>query len=269
MTPPSPGLGGWAPDMSFAGPEWAAATPAQQAAAQQVAVATLWALTGRVFGLANVLCAPWVPYAAPYYYRSYGYPWVQPYLISKWDRAKRLLLPGPVASITQVEYRQGDPQSEGRTVLTPEVDYHLDVDGHLVKTNGIWAAQNMHAPFFTVTYVRGVAVPAAANVAAGIYAFEWLKGHTGNPQSRLPSRTREAARAGVSVSMIAPEALAAAGLTGIPEVDVFIRTVNPGRMTVPPVLWSPEVGTHRIISETPVENAPPSAADIPFPTNTL
>lgn len=252
MTTPSPGLGGWAPDLSLAGPEWAAATPAQQAAALQVAVHTLWSLSGRQFGQANVVIAPWVPYAAPYFYRSHGYPWIQPYLISKWDRAKRLLLPNPIASITSVNFAAGDPQSGNRTVLTAEVDYHLDPDGHLVKTNGIWPAQNLHAPFFTVAYVRGLAVPAAANIAAGIYAAEWLKGHTGNPNSRLPSRTREAARAGVTVALAAPEMLANAGLTGVPEVDIFLRTVNPDRHVTPPVLWSPEVGTHRIISESPI-----------------
>jgi hypothetical protein len=252
MTSPSPGLGGWAPDMGLAGPEWATATPAQQAAAQQVAVHTLWALSGRQYGQANVVLAPWIPYAAPYFYRSYGYPWVQPYLISKFDRAKRVLLPGPVASITEVRYAAGDPDSGGRTILTVETDYHLDPDGHLVKVNGIWASQNLHAPVFTVTYVRGLAVPAAANVAAGIYAAEWLKGHTGNPQSRLPSRTREAARAGVQVSLASPETLANAGLTGVPEVDIFLRTVNPDKRQASPVLWSPEVGTHRILSESPV-----------------
>lgn len=237
----TPGLGGWAPDLTGAGAEWAAAPADLQAAACQIGVHTVWALSGRQYGLAELTVAPWVPYAAPYFYRSRGYPWMSPFLISKWDRSKRLYLDGPIVEVREVIV--------SGVTMAAEVDYHLDPDGHLVRLgSAIWPVQDLTRPIFTARYVRGVVVPPAANLAAGAYAEEWLKGHLGVAGCRLPKRTQTIARQGVTISLADPEKLAAARLTGLPEVDQFISAANPGKLEQPPTVWSPETVSHRILS---------------------
>jgi hypothetical protein len=142
--------------------------------------------------------------------------------------------------------------------LTAGADYTLEpISGRLARRGAAWPAQDLNEPIFTVDYVRGTAVPDAANLAAGIYAWEWLKGQAGAAACRLPARTREVARAGVTTSLVAPETLASAGLTGVPEVDAFISAVNPARAGVargsftravePSAVWSPELAAHRVL----------------------
>lgn len=256
---PGPGLGGWAPEVSFAGPEWSDATADQREAALAVAVHTVWALSGRRFGVARVLLAPWVPYISPYRsvpqlagYRPTDTALHYPFPGSSYDRARRILLPGPTVGVREV--RIGG-------VPLPAEAWAADPDGRLTRVEGFWPAQNLWSPVFTVDYVRGTPVPAAANVAAGIYAIEWLKGHTGDVSCRLPSRVREVARAGVRTALAAPETLAGAGLTGIGEVDTFIAAANPAlptrtgralvRSSQPGALWSPETSAHRVLSVGP------------------
>ena len=265
MTVPSPqsSPGGWAPDLVTAGPEWSAATPDQRAAALTVGVHTVWALSGRRYGVAAVLLAPWVPLVPGLGYAGTpqlaglgGYSPLshRPAPYGAIDRARRLQLPGPVVEVREVRV-------QGR-VLTPGGDWVLEpVSGRLVRTTGTWPTQDMAVPTFTVSYVRGTVVPHAANLAAGAYAYEWLKGHTGAPGCRLPARTREVARAGVSASMASPEALTNTGLTGVPEVDAFISAANPARMLAngrgftrnhePSAIWSPELASHRILEVGP------------------
>jgi hypothetical protein len=108
-----------------------------------------------------------------------------------------------------------------------------------------------------VEYLRGTEVPAAANLAAGAYAIEWMKAHTGAKGCRLPQRTREVIRAGVTTQLAAPEILNQGGLTGIDEVDAFISAVNPARAQMlarnytravePGAVWSPELAAHRVL----------------------
>lgn len=253
--------GGWAPDVTMAGPEWAEASPEQQAAAVTWGTHLVWALSGRVYGLARVVVAPWIPPVLPWTNTPQLAGLVgalriepRPTPYSTWDRARRIALPGPVQRVLSVVC-EGAEMVEG-------TDWTLEpVTGRLGRTSGVWPMQDLMRPMFTVTYVRGNAVPAAANLAAGIYAAEWLKAMVGSGACRLPERTRTVARSGVTATMVAPETLANAGLTGIGEVDAFISAVNPARalpngrgftrQVTPSLLWTPELASHRILEVGP------------------
>lgn len=246
MTAPSPGLplGGWDPDVTTAGPEWLAATADQRSDAIAAAVRSVWALTGRQLGVAEVTLAPWVPYIPPDYYRAPGFPFTRPYSPNSrysGDRYRSVLLPGPVVEVREVLIA-GLPMTE------PEWALQLPV-GRLVKRQGAWPSQDLTWPIFTVRYVRGTPVPSDANTAAGLLAYELLKARVGAKACALPARTREVSRAGISISMAAPEDLFAAGLTGVPAVDSFITSVNPTHSQMPSAVYSPDVtGAHRIVS---------------------
>lgn len=260
MTEPGLLSGGWAPDVSLAGPEWAAASPDQRQAALTVAADVVWALSGRRFGVARLLLAPWVGAAGPWTSLANtpqlsglvgrSHLMDRPVPFGAADRARRVMLPGPVARLLTVTL-------DG-VVLVAGTDYRLEpVTGRLARVGGYWPTQDLDAPVFTVEYLRGVEVPVSANLAAGAYAVEWVKAQTGNGACKLPARTREVARAGVTTSLVAPEQLSQAGLTGVPAVDAFISAVNPARVLAngrayrrsetPSAVWSPELAAHRIL----------------------
>jgi hypothetical protein len=189
---------GWAPDVESLGPSWEALPPDVQQRALQIAVHTLWALSGRRFGTRTVTLAP--------YLRPARRSWVDSgrpagiavnaaagYAVGGacgGSVARILQLPGPVVSVEQV-LLDGEPFT----------DWVLDPDGTLVRTDGsAWpVGQDVYAPRWIVRYVKGEAVPYAGNVAVARYAL----------------------------TLSDPKELAENGWTGMPSVDAWLRTVNP------------------------------------------
>jgi hypothetical protein len=217
---------GWAPDVESLGPSWEALPPDVQQRALQIAVHTLWALSGRRFGTRTVTLAP--------YLRPARRSWVDSgrpagiavnaaagYAVGGacgGSVARILQLPGPVVSVEQV-LLDGEPFT----------DWVLDPDGTLVRTDGsAWpVGQDVYAPRWIVRYVKGEAVPYAGNVAVARYALELAKAMTTPATCKLPTKTRDIVRQGVAVTLSDPKELAENGWTGMPSVDAWLRTVNP------------------------------------------
>jgi len=247
MTEPSPGLGGWDPDMSAAGPEWQAATPAQQQAAIEAAVRTVWTLSGCQYGTAEVLVAPWVPYVPPYYYRPYALNaglWASgapTYMEQRVDRGRRLLLPGPVVD----DDAHPITVTIGEVVLPRGEEWEFEVTGHLTRRAAAWPVQDLNWPTFTVRFTRGRLVPLDGLVAVAVLAERRIRSRA--KPSPLPERTRDVQRQGVSVSVSTPEEVRDKGFTGVKEVDDFVAAVNPDRLVAPPAVWSPELARHRFL----------------------
>lgn len=133
-------------------------------------------------------------------------------------------LPGPVAEVLQVTI-DGD-------VFT---DWTFDNWG-LSRTDGHqWPRrQDMSAPLsadhtWGVTYLRGIPVPQAGQLAAGKLACELARYQCGDGTCQLPKRVTQIVREGVTVafqddfSMLNNQA---GPLTGIWVVDQFIASVN-------------------------------------------
>lgn len=146
-----------------------------------------------------------------------------------------VILPGPVGRVDEV-------MVDG--VVLDSSSYRVDDGNRLVRTDGgHWPrCQDMAADCgdpgsFCVTYVRGHAADDTAAYIAGVLAVEFAKACTGG-SCRLPSGVTQVARQGVTYQ-IASSAFAD-GLTGIREVDAYVRVFNPNHLTSPPQVYSPQ-----------------------------
>lgn len=244
MTEPLPN--GWAPSTDLLGPSWEALPTDVRAVAEQVAVRTLWALSGRRFGTLDVTLAPFIPRPRVDWYTGHragvalnagsgmavsGYC----------TPARAFRLPGPVVGVAQVVV---DAE------VLDDAAWHLDPDGTLVRTDGGgWpVAQDVYSPRWAVRYTRGIAPGVDGNLAAARYALELGRGMVADPKCKLPSRARDVTRQGVSVTLAAPEDLADAGYTGVPPVDAWLRTVNPDGLRQAASIWSPLSARHRVLA---------------------
>ena len=244
-------------------PDWASYPPGVQSAAVSWATYILWALTGRQYGPCSLTIRPCGPRCAgPNGYlvfpvnsgstTSAGAPWMIPWIDSGvWRNCGcaggcscaatcEIALPGPVAVVDEVRV-DGlvvDPSSY-------RMDQYRGIPV-LVRTDGLcWPdCQDMDANIdeegaFAVTYQRGVLVPRAGQIAAGIFANEFAKACSGR-DCVLPQQLASLSRNGVEVQVADPTSLFENGLTGIAEVDLFIKAVNPYRRASRARVYSPD-----------------------------
>lgn len=242
--------------------EWAGYDPAVQASATAWATQILWALSGRQFGLCEVTVRPcgsscrfpggwmtfpvqadggnaaaaggWFPFVdAAGAWRNCGCP-------GACTCAARceVLLPGPVSSVTEV-FVDG--------VLVPATSYRVDNGLILVRTDGeCWPecqdfdhSDPADVDTFHVTYQRGAAVPLAGRTAAGILACDFAK--TCTTGCTLPGNLQSLTRQGIDVQMVDPASVLEGGLTGISQVDLWIRSVNPDALRGRVRMYSPDL----------------------------
>ncbi|RZF02822.1 hypothetical protein [Streptomyces albidoflavus] len=136
-------------------------------------------------------------------------------------------LPGPVHEVVEVRV-DGEPLSVGKWRLQ-----RLGPRTKLLRTDGEgWpSVQDMTLPdtepgTWSVLYLRGRKVPAAGVRAVSTLACEVLKQCRGEA-CRLPDRVKSVTREGISYAVYDPGEDLEKGLTGLREVDAWIRSVNP------------------------------------------
>ena len=234
---------------------WDTLSPTLQTAATDYAVWTLWASTGRRFGLCERAVRPCVAQCCGA--DTWGWSWYDgewfPYILNgEWyncgcvggcfcSATHEVRLPGPVAEVTEV-------QVDG-VVLDP-ASYRVDNGSILVRLDGEgWPAQNMDVEsgdgYFLVTYLKGIAVPAPLSVAAGTLAVEYAKACQGQ-DCRLPSRATNISRSGVQITLQNVDDLLLHGFTGIDEVDMVIRSFNPHRLARKMRVYTPDLPFPRV-----------------------
>lgn len=105
---------------------------------------------------------------------------------------------------------------------------------------------------FEVTYLRGKPVPEYGLWAAGLLACELIKACAPAGDDcgcKLPSNVQSVVREGVSIDMeafvLGGGQNAGFGRTGIPEVDLWLATVNPAKLTSRSRAYSPDKRTPR------------------------
>lgn len=213
--------------------------------AVDTAVGTLWALTGRRFGVCPTEARPCPPG------RTYG---VHGHILApdpRWagsasqacvtagcDRDGSILLPGPVHRVTGITVDGEDLALDTITVQGNRVWRSHDLP---------WPPQNLTIPSgqdgtWSIRYDRGVPPPAGAAHAVGALAAEFYAACHNPKECKLPRRTTQVQRQGVTVTMISPEEIYATGATGLTEVDLWIRAHNPHRLSEPAAVWSPDQG---------------------------
>jgi hypothetical protein len=249
----------WDLDVGCCQTVWDGASPATQTRAREFATQVLWALTGRRFGPCAMTVRPCQPprgstyVTYPVWLDSPGdsgswYPMV-------WEGVWRncacgcgtcgpeseVWLPGPVAAMSEVRVDN---------VVVPTSAYRVDDGSWLVRQDGgVWpTTQNYSNPAsstedtFVVTYLRGELVPSGGQAAAGSLACEFIKSCNGQP-CRFPKRVTSVNRQGVSVSA---QELVSSGETGLPDVDAWVRSVNPYKLAQRPRAFSLDLEPPRV-----------------------
>lgn len=260
VVPPEEGPCSWPLDTTCID-GWADYSADVQAAATAWATYILWALTGRRYGPCPVTIRPCGPKCSgPMGYVTYpvnasgavggGSPWMIPWIDNGlWRNCGctggcscqatcQVALPGPVAEVQEVIV-------DG-VVVDPSA-YRLDyVRGIpvLVRTDGLcWPdCQDMDASLteegsFGITYLLGIGVPIAGQLAAGQLAGDFARGCTGGACS-LPQQLSSLSRNGVEVTVVDPNQILEQGLTGLASVDLWIKSVNPRAKAQPSRVYS-------------------------------
>jgi hypothetical protein len=132
----------------------------------------------------------------------------------------------PVVSIGQVRI-------DG--VVVPPSTYQLQEQKLLVRVDGgVWpCTQNLAASpsdpdTFAVDIVHGIDPPVAGKHCCAFYAAELAKSFC-NLDCALPQRTQYMTRQGVSTILADPLNVIERGMIGLPNVDSWVRAVNPHR----------------------------------------
>lgn len=219
----------------------------QQEDAENLAVQVLWALSGRQFGVCPVMARPCPQPCSgrPYY----GLP-MSGWFFPVWDGANWRNVAcgcGPKCSwqapnVIHLASRVGLPIQEVVEVVVagevmPESEYRLEGD-LLYRIGTDWPTQDMTQPLdqpgtWSVTYMRGTPPPPGSAKLVGLLAKEFLAACSGG-KCRLPRRVKSVTRQGVSYDMVDPVSIYAEGLTGIPEVDLWLSAVNPNHLIQAP-----------------------------------
>jgi hypothetical protein len=252
VTEPAPVPAGWAPSTDLYGAQWEALPAEVRDESVQQAVRLLWALTGRQLGTRTIKLAPYVPWPRRDYFsgltrRGYGYSPLTtgaPGQVTAWFGCAAFLafrLPGRPVSVEHVWIDGAE---------LPESAWTLDPDGMLVRTDGgTWRyVQYVYAPTWIVQYTEGSVVDAVGNAAAGRLAVEIGKALVADPACRLNPLTRDVVRGNTSITLADPTDVANAGLTGIPPVDRWIRSVNPQGLPELASLTGMNTGRHRVLA---------------------
>jgi hypothetical protein len=254
----------WDVDVSCCA-DWATYNASVQNAAMEYGAYTMWAATGRRYGLCSTVARPCGRTCGTNLYGGFYWSegaWLPYNLGGQWYNTScacngigscgscrpscQVLLPGPVNAISPTGV-----SVDG--AIVPVNAWRVDNGKWLVRTDGsCWPeCQNYDVDSgvgtFFVTFSKGLPAPSVVLRAAGELACEWAKSCLGQA-CRLPQRVQSVARQGVSVSMIDPETLLKLGLTGVETVDQVIRSVNPGGLFSPMKVSSPDAPVTRYVT---------------------
>lgn len=151
-------------------------------------------------------------------------------------------LPGwPVREVTGVAV-DGVPLLVGWRLINGRWLQRTTTTGLGMVSTLAWAGAGRE---LTVTYVPGADPPAGGARAVGVLAGQFALGMAGDASCQLPQRVQSITRQGVTIAVLDPMDFLADGLTGIAEVDMWIRAVNPLGLRSRPMVWTPETAPPR------------------------
>lgn len=117
--------------------------------------------------------------------------------------------------------------------------YTLRNNTYIVKNNGLtWSMDPINE--LEVTYVHGNPPPQAGISAAILLANEFILSELEPESCSLPKRITSITRQGLSMTMLDPQDFLENGLTGVEEVDLFIKTANPNKSQKKAKVYSPD-----------------------------
>lgn len=153
-------------------------------------------------------------------------------------RVDAVILDGPVDSIVAVDDGISGPPEDKVRVFDRRLVVRVDGER--------WpACQHLGGDGWSITYLQGTPPPASGRLAARVLACELARQCKGEP-CRLPFNFTSISRQGVTISKQAVDVMLSQGLTGIPEVDLFLTSTDPRRRMVTvttPDIQRPKVAT--------------------------
>lgn len=133
-------------------------------------------------------------------------------------------------------------------VTLDSADYRIDDYHKLVRLDGErWpccpnlSVDATEAGSFQITYSHGAEPPAEGVHAAAVLACELILACNGSSECRLPRRVQSVTRQGVSMVVLDPLDFFDQGRTGLAEVDLFIKSVNPKGRQRNSGVYSPDI----------------------------
>lgn len=124
--------------------------------------------------------------------------------------------------------------------------YRIDNDRLLTRVDGsgwpCWQDLTKAATqpnTWQVTANYGTAPPAGGHACATLLAREFALALIASSKCRLPSRTQQVTRQGVTI-VAYPQSILDGGRVGLPEVDAWITSVNPKRIRARATVVSPD-----------------------------
>jgi hypothetical protein len=154
----------------------------------------------------------------------------------------------PVTKIHAIRNKTG-------TVLDPSSYYLVDHSTIHVRVGTPWTPCNVE-----ITYSYGIPVPVAGKMAARKLAIEFARLWGGDEACELPQRVTSVSRQGVSYTILDNQEFIDELRTGLYEIDLFLKTVNPDNARRKSKVFS--VDTPRARRYTP--KAPVLAADADY-----
>jgi len=121
----------------------------------------------------------------------------------------------PVTKIISMRNKNG-------VVLDPSSYYLVDHSTIHIKAGTPWTPCNVE-----ITYQYGIAVPTAGKMAARKLAIEFARLWAGDELCELPQRVTSVSRQGVSYTILDNQEFIDELRTGLYEIDLFLKTVNP------------------------------------------
>jgi hypothetical protein len=197
----------------------------------------LWALSGRRYGFCTqtvrpdaVGCRIGEPRWAPWQLTTAGWLWAPQRWCCNADEADPKVLSlwhYPVVEVTDVTI-DGTTLAPSKYVIE-DWRWLRRLDGADWPVGQDWTVPEGSPGTWSITYRWGSTVPVLGQQAAGILACEMVKASCGM-ECALPEHVTSVVRQGIAVSFTDPGELLVDGRTGLYLVDLFLMTVNPGKL---------------------------------------
>jgi hypothetical protein len=121
----------------------------------------------------------------------------------------------PVTRIIAIRNKTGK-------ILDPSSYYLVDHSTIHIKAGTAWTPCNVE-----ITYAYGIPVPTAGKMAARKLAIEFARLWAGDEMCELPQRVTSVSRQGVSYTILDNQEFIDELRTGLYEIDLFLKVVNP------------------------------------------
>jgi hypothetical protein len=156
----------------------------------------------------------------------------------------------PVTRIITIRNRNG-------LILDPSTYYLVDHSTIHIKAGTPWTPCNVE-----ITYAYGIPVPTAGKMAARKLAIEFARLWSGDDMCELPQRVTSVSRQGVSYTILDNQEFIDELRTGLYEIDLFLKVVNPDNARRKSKVFSVDQPRARKYVAKPLRLIPDSGKDL-------